>query len=74
MRVIVNGRRANLVGTKISYEQLIRLAYPNIFEPDAFTITFTYPGKDKNGGSLIPGQTVELDNGMVFNCLHTGQA
>lgn len=73
-QIIVNGRERSVVGRKQSYEEIVRLAYPDP-NPNAneFTYTVSYTGGPKKNpeGTLSKGQSVFVKNGMIFNVLRT---
>ncbi len=72
--IIVNGRQREVTGKTISYEEIVRLAFPN--EPSNqdvdFTVAYANPhGKD---GELVAGQDVYVKEGMVFNATKTNRS
>ncbi|MPZ47047.1 MAG: hypothetical protein GEV05_27520 [Betaproteobacteria bacterium] len=72
--VIVNGRPRQVTGKTLSYEEIIKLAFPG--EPSNqdvdFTVAYANPhGKD---GTLVAGQEVHVKEGMVFNVTKTNRA
>lgn len=69
--IYVNGREKHYGEAKISYAQVVQLAYPNDQpNPDInYTVTYSIPhGKD---GTLAEGQSVAVTNGMSFNVAKT---
>jgi hypothetical protein len=74
MKIIINGTQQDLDTTHFTYEDLIALAG---FE-EGRTISITYRSKrmgdTQRSGMLIPGRSVELEDGMVFNAYDTGMA
>jgi multiubiquitin len=75
--IIVNGREKEVEKGDLSYEQVVNLAFnnnppqgPNI------VITVTYSKGEKNGkqGSLLPGDTVKVKDGMIFNVTATDKS
>ena len=73
--IIVNGREREFTGHKISYEQLVALAYPGESpggDNSVYTISYANPhGKD---GSLVAGQETQVHEGMVFNVTKTNRS
>ena len=72
--IIVNGRARKVTGKMISYEEIVKLAFPN--EPSNqdidFTVAYANPhGKD---GTLVAGQEVHVKEGMVFNVTKTNRS
>lgn len=64
--IIVNGRPREFVGHKITYLEVVQLAFPgaSMGESIIYTVTYTDPqGKD---GELVNGQDVPVKKGMVF--------
>ena len=69
--IIVNGVDKVLpVGTKrLSYEEVVKLAYPNYSEaPDIlYTIVFSNGPIENTKGTLVKGDVVHVRRGMIFN-------
>lgn len=69
MKIIVNGAGAEVDGAEISYRDVERIAF-NGKDDRGATITYhNGPGKD---GELVPGETVPIAEGMIFNVFVTG--
>jgi Multiubiquitin len=69
--IIVNGRPKKVPGPSISFERVVALAF-NPVPPNAFfTVTWSHGNQ---GGSLTPGKSVQLQNGMKFDATETGQS
>jgi len=63
--IIINGSEFKVPGPKISYRELVNLAFPNDAGEIIFLIQYVSPhGPD---GQLHDGESVELVNGMKFN-------
>jgi hypothetical protein len=75
IRIIVNGEPKVVESNIVSYEQVVRLAYPTPPSPDTrFTVTFRN-AKEPREGSLAPGGTVEVkQEGTIFNVKATGKS
>jgi len=74
--IIVNGREKKVAGDVLSFEQVVNFAYDN--NPPSgpnVVITVTY-GKGEGGkqGTLLPGGTVTIKNGMIFNVKATDRS
>lgn len=72
--IIVNGRPREVTGKTVSYEEIVKLAFPD--EPSNqdidFTVAYANPhGKD---GTLVAGQGVHVKEGMVFNVTKTNRS
>lgn len=72
--IIVNGRPREVSDHKLTYLQVVQLAFPGE-QPTAtvvFTVTYSNPhGRD---GSLVEGQDVVIKDGMIFNVRKTDQS
>lgn len=72
--IIVNGRQRTVTDHKLSYLQVVQLAYPGEVptEQIVFTVTYSHPhGRD---GSLTEGQSVVVKDGMIFNVRKTDRS
>ena len=69
MNVIVNGRTIEIDDEALSYDQLLTYAKSHNLD-DA---TVTYKGSDDEG-SLVRGESVETEEGMIFNVIVTDSA
>lgn len=73
IEITINGRRHVVGGSAISYEQVVQLAG----EQGTPSMTQYWRGghaKGREGRILSPGQSVPLDDGLVFCAVHTGNA
>lgn len=72
--IIVNGRPREVTEHKLTYLQVVQLAFPGE-QPSAtvvYTVTYSNPhGKD---GSLVEGQDVVIKNGIIFNVRKTDRS
>lgn len=59
----VNGREKEVAGPKITYDQLVALAFPDTPTVDC---TIAYTGPHVADGSVAKTQSVDLHNGMHF--------
>jgi Multiubiquitin len=74
--IIVNARRKTVTGRKISFEQVVKLAFPD-GPPSAQTVyTVAYSnGPPRNPeGKMIAGQAVKIRDGMVFDVTETSRS
>jgi len=69
VNIIVNGRPKKVPNAPIFYEQVVALAF-NPPPPDA-TVVWSHGNR---GGSLLPGKSVQVENGMKFDVTPTGQS
>lgn len=74
--IIVNGRKKEVAKEKISYEEIVDLAFDNNPPKGEFiVITVTYSkGEDGKQGTLLPGQDVKVKDGMIFNVTATDKS
>jgi len=72
--IIVNGRPRRVDGSSLSFEEVTELAFPGGGGPNiVFTVTFR-KGDPRKEGSLLPGQSVPIVNGMVFDVTRTDKS
>lgn len=76
LTIIVNAQPKPWDEKEISYDQVVKLAFPN--PPPNVVITYTVeyeraPGKHPEG-SLVKGQSVHVKDGMIFNVTETGRS
>ncbi len=74
--IIVNGRKKEVATKELSYADIINLAYdnnpptgPNI----VITVTFKRGENDKQG-TLLPGDSIKIKDGMIFNVTATDKS
>lgn len=70
--IVVNGKQRAVTNHHISYDQVIRLAYPEGPFDVVFTVAYANPhGKD---GTLALGQETTVHEGMSFNVVKTNRS
>jgi len=70
--IIVNTRSYPWDAERISFEQVVELAYPEpVTDQDSFTISFTRGHSSHRTGTLTAGHHVKVQNGMVFDAYRT---
>lgn len=73
--IIVNTREKTWTEKKISYEQVVELAFGSYSEDENIVYTVTYKkGEEKHEGSLVSGQSVPVKGGMIFNVTKTNKS
>lgn len=74
--IIVNTREKEWSDKKISYEQVIVLAFGTYTEDEAIVYTVTFlKGEDAHHeGSLVKGKDVPVKDGMIFNVSQTNRS
>lgn len=73
-RIIVNGQEKTAESNTLSYDQVVRLAYPS--PPSAntiYTVSFE-KAKEPHEGSLVAGQCVGIREGTEFDVTPTGKS
>ena len=70
-KIIVNGREKVVAGKTISYAELVVLAFGSIDPDSIYTATFKHGPPSKPEGSMVEGDVVKLQCGMIFNVTQT---
>jgi hypothetical protein len=71
--IIVNARRKTVTDDELTFEQVVALAFDPVPANSFFTVTYS-GGVHHQDGSLLPGQKVEIKDGMQFHVTETGQS
>lgn len=71
--IILNGREQAVTSNRLSFEDLVQLTARGRLPSNSslFTVTWSH---GKAGGSLAPGEELEVLAGMVVNAIRTGNA
>jgi hypothetical protein len=72
--IIVNGRPREVTDHKLTYLQVVQLAYPGEVPTEKIVFTVTYSNPHGKDGSLVDGQEVVVKDGMIFNVRKTDQS
>lgn len=74
--IILNGQRVEIEAGRISFSELSKLAFPELFGRDliCFTVSFSRGPRRKPEGTLLEGGKVRLVEGMVFNVSSTDKS
>jgi len=66
--VVVNARKKVVTTTKLSFDEVVKLAFDNPPSGENIILTVTYKRgpKENPEGSMVPGQSVAIQEGMVF--------
>ena len=72
--IMVNGRPREVTDHKLTYLQVVQLAYPGEQPTDTIVFTVTYSHHQGRDGSLVAGQEVTIKDGMIFNVRKTDQS
>jgi hypothetical protein len=76
LTIYVNGQPKQVTEKKLTFEQVVALAFPTPSTGQNILFTVSYEdGPNANpAGSLMPGGTVKLKNGMIFNVTATDKS
>jgi hypothetical protein len=76
LTIIVNGRPKEVPKEDITYDQVVALAFENPPTGDNILITITYRRGhgDKPEGSLTPGDSTKVKDGMIFDVTATDKS
>ncbi|MGM0506170.1 MAG: multiubiquitin domain-containing protein [Bacteroidota bacterium] len=74
--IIVNGRKVEVTEKKLSFEQVVKLAFPEAeFVPHmVYTVTYKRGSNQKPKGVMVKGDVVTIKKGMVFNVTATDKS
>ena len=74
--IIVNTRKKDVTKPKLSFDEVVPLAYDSV--PSGadilFTITYRHGPRENAEGELLPGKTVRVRSGMVFGVQYTDRS
>jgi Multiubiquitin len=74
--ISVNGRPKEVSNNELSFEDIVKLAFPN--PPSGgnivFTVTFRGANEDPSQGTLVAGETVEIKDGTKFDVTATDKS
>ena len=74
--IIINGRTMKVSGPEISWDELVRLAFPTgeRGEQIAYTVTFEDGGGREQIGELTEGHFVKIQDGTRFHVTRTDRS
>ena len=72
--IIVNGRPREVGEHKLTYLQVVQLAFPGEQPSEGVVYTVTYSNLHGKDGSLVEGQDVPIKDGTVFNVAKTDKS
>ena len=74
--IVVNARPRVVTKDEISFEEIVTLAFdaPPVGESTVYTVTFRKGQGNKPEGTLVPGATVKVKEGMIFNVTATDKS
>ena len=75
-RIVVNAREVFVESRRLSYDQVVLLAFnPVPVGPDIiFTVTYRKGPRQNPKGTLAPGKSVVIKNGMIFVVTQTNRS
>lgn len=74
--IVVNGRRKTVTAKRLTFEEIVALAYddpptgPNV----VITVTYRRGDRQRPEGTLVPGESVRVRDGMIFNVTATDKS
>ncbi len=76
MKIIVNAREKKWEKKKISYDQVVKLAYsvPPTGRCIVYTVTYYNGPRANPEGTMLNGDKVKVKDGMVFNVQYTDKS
>jgi hypothetical protein len=76
LTIVVNGRKRTIESTSLTYDEVVALAFDPVPTGENILITIAYrKGHDeKPEGSLLPGKSVKVKEGMIFDVTATDKS
>lgn len=71
--IIVNGRQHSIPGDRLTYAELVALAFPGSSTTDVL-YSVMYSGPNMADGSLAQGGSIAIRNGMKFDVSPTNRS
>ncbi len=72
-RIVVNGQPKTATSEILTYDDVVRLAFPNGEPTTIYRVTFR-KAEHPHEGTLVEGQTVEIREGTIFDVTPTGKS
>jgi ketosteroid isomerase-like protein len=74
--IVINGELHVVQQHKLTFEDIVRLAFTDaVFNDDiVYTVTYKRGPKQNREGSLVAGESVVIKNGMIFNAKRTDKS
>ena len=72
--IIVNGRPREVTQHKLTYLEIVQLAYPGELPSERIVYTVTYSKPNGKEGSLVKGENIKIKNRMIFNVTRTDKS
>ena len=76
IEIVVNGEKKEVSSRRLTFEEVVRLAFDDAIFGDNIVYTITYKrGPHQNPeGTLVAGESVFITNGMIFNVKRTDKS
>jgi hypothetical protein len=76
VEIVVNGEQHIVHQHRLSFEDVVRLAFTDaVFNSDiVYTVTYKRGPHQNREGSLVAGESVVVHNGMIFNAKRTDKS
>lgn len=72
--IIVNGRQREVNGQRISFNQVVVIAFPDDQASETVEYTVAYANPHGKDGTLVNGQDVHVKEGVIFNVSKTNRS
>jgi hypothetical protein len=73
--IVVNGTPHTVPSDVVSYEEVVKLAYPTPPAPNTvYSVTYEKAKKHPHEGDLVAGRSVEVKDGTEFDVTPTGKS
>lgn len=72
--IVINGRQREVNGQRISYSQIVQIAFPDDQADEAIDYTVAYANPHGKDGTLVNGQDIHIKEGMIFNVSKTNRS
>ncbi len=74
--IIINGRKVEVTEKKLSFEQVVKLAFPEAkFVPHmVYTVTYKRGANQKPKGVMVKDDVVTIKKEMIFNVTATDKS
>jgi len=72
--IVVNTRKVEVTESRLSYEQVSKIAYPSDPQDGSIIYSVSYSNEHGHDGQLVAGQDVKIKDGMVFVVVKSGRS
>ncbi len=77
LRIIVNGRRKEVHKRRLTFSEVVRLAFPDAPPSDniIYTVAYRNGGNERHPeGTIVAGETVRIKDGTIFDVTATDKS